>query len=552
MRCRKCGKEILDDEVFCEECKNELKRASSRSEVRELEELIESQMNELEATKELVELDELQEELDEINKNVSESLNEEVVQEKDTEVEDDTSSLIDNTKKRNKKLIIILAIIISLIVIALIIIFLVLARNKKELDEPTINEVIDYEKILNDYGTNIEKTIEDYMSKNEDMITWQQLNLLLKYDKHDVVCDVHNIYSDGSIYLNECKIDNKKIKYSYGTLKEEEKEGLKIDIYKESTDSGYYYTTDSNNSTLVGTVTCKTDNCKYINAYDKYALIKEDKYYLYNYENNEIEFGPFDMESDEKYVSHMISYSNKLYGILYKDSNNNLYNVELGKTFKDIKGEIVLPTMSLDTTLMYKYGYIITKNSNQYDFISLKTGKVGFTVKENISSLIEDSKSKVVYILAYKSSIDSFKVYNSNGKLLFDGNEFNMISIIDDGLIVANKTKFDVYDSKLKLKFSSKKYNNVFAIYNNYILVLDDKKLELLNSSGKVLATFIDDWSSNRYEFYTNLSGIKTKNNKYGIYLYVIDNDILDEKENEIEYYYIFDTKEFGKTESND
>ena len=43
MRCRNCGTEIDEFEIFCDECKKELKKASSREELRELTRLIEEQ-----------------------------------------------------------------------------------------------------------------------------------------------------------------------------------------------------------------------------------------------------------------------------------------------------------------------------------------------------------------------------------------------------------------------------------------------------------------------------------------------------------------------------
>ena len=64
MKCNRCGKEINDIEMFCDECKKYLKKFSSRREIEELEYLIEEQKNltDLENTKELVNLDELVEE----------------------------------------------------------------------------------------------------------------------------------------------------------------------------------------------------------------------------------------------------------------------------------------------------------------------------------------------------------------------------------------------------------------------------------------------------------------------------------------------------------
>ena len=54
----------------------------------------------------------------------------------------------------------------------------------------------------------------------------------LDYDRYEIECSNHNIYSDGSVYLSECKVNDKKIKYVYGEIRDEIKEGKKVNIYK--------------------------------------------------------------------------------------------------------------------------------------------------------------------------------------------------------------------------------------------------------------------------------------------------------------------------------
>ena len=52
MKCKICGKEISEDEIFCEECKEAMSNNSNEEEVKELESLIEEQ-SDLEITKPL-------------------------------------------------------------------------------------------------------------------------------------------------------------------------------------------------------------------------------------------------------------------------------------------------------------------------------------------------------------------------------------------------------------------------------------------------------------------------------------------------------------------
>ena len=549
MKCKRCGKEIEENEVFCDDCKDEMKDASSKKEVEELEDLIEDheKLNELENTKELKNLNEISEE----NK-------EEVIEELPTREElhkDDVKP-----KKNKKALIITLIVVGSIVVLGLIILSVVLtlrmfSKNKQNF-EGTANKKINYEEVINDYGKSLEETSKKYLSENSTVLTWQQLSELVKYGKYDVSCETHNIYKDGSIYLESCKVNDKNTKYTYGTIKEEKKDGKKITIYKLDYSNGYYSYSDkrNNGASEVATLTCETMDCKYINAYDKYALIKENNhYYLYNYENDSIEFGPFDMYDDYSYATDLLVNNNKLYGVIYKENNKkNIYNVTTGKTIKDVKGELLFAEMNFDPSIMYKYNYAVLEDNNTYNFVNLKTGNVSYSITGNLGDFIEDEKNKLVYMTIYDENYESFTLYNSNGKQLFNGNNFTKVNIDNGNIIVSNKNSYQVYDSNLKLKTSSKNYDEVLGLYSDFIVVLDNNHLEILDTKDSILATFDFEWDKNRYTFHSMLSGWYKENGKNGIYLVVEDKTIpFGTLGSGLEYYYIPDTKEVGviKTE---
>ena len=73
MKCKNCGKQIDDNEIFCSECKNKMRYSSSGEEVNELEKLIQDQeeINKLEDTIELVNLESLENE--DIDKDLDET-----------------------------------------------------------------------------------------------------------------------------------------------------------------------------------------------------------------------------------------------------------------------------------------------------------------------------------------------------------------------------------------------------------------------------------------------------------------------------------------------
>lgn len=563
MKCRNCGKQIEENQIFCSDCKKNLRESSSREEVRELEELTREQinLNELEQTKPLDNLDNLVEE--ELNKELvleTQKLEENVenTDSVDEKVNTEEVNSVVN-KKSNKKLIIVLVSVGSVLVLGLIILFVFLLLknlNNKTKPENDKNETtINYEKVIKDYGKSLESIVLDYISKNNEVPTWQQVSDLINYNDYEVVCETHSIYNDGSIYLSSCKVNDKDTEYSYGEFKEEIKEGKKIEIYKLNYGDDYYVYTDrrSNGSTIAGEITCETMTCKYINAYDKYVLIEDNyKYYLYNYDSNTIEFGPFTMYDEYSYTTDLLSYYNTLYGVYYTENNvKNIYNVITGKTLKNLKGNLLSDDMGFEPSIMYKYDYAIFENNNKYDFVNLKTGNVSYSIDSNISSFIEDTKNNIVYMTSYDNDYQSFKLYNSNGKLLFDGKKFNKVNVGDGNLIVSSDTTYQVYDSKLRLKTSSKEYDEVLGLYDDFIVVLDNNHLEILDINDNILATFEDEWDSDRFYFHSMISGWYTDNGKYGIYLVVEDREIpYGTMGSGLEYYYIPTTKEIGVIET--
>lgn len=528
MRCKNCNNEIEEYETFCKACKKELKKVSSKSEVEELEELIENQkkLNDLENTKELEDLDILVKE--ELALNNDENTN--IIDIEKTEKIEVKREEIHNKKKGNKKALVIIVSIILVLFIAIIVSIILLKDNK----EPE-NNIIDYKKVIKEYGTSVEKIVNDYILENNEIPTWQQINELIIYDKYDVVCGIHDIYSDGNIYLNSCKVNNVVINYSYGKEQEEIKEGKKIQIYKQDGEFISFTPTCGTGLSLVGTITCKTENCDYVKAYEKYVLIKEENsYYLYDYENDTLEFGPFNIIDENLLTNNMLVDNNKLYGIYYTESTiSNIYNVTTGKILKNVKGTPLTSNYYFNPSIMYKYNYVAVLNNNTTNFINLKTGNVSYKIEENVKTFIEDTKNNIAYILSYTTDPNKFRIYNSNGKLLFDGNEYIYFLIMDENLLVADNNSFKVYDSNLKLQTSSKKYEKLLNIYSEYIIVVDDGALKILNYEKEELAVFKNSYNKNS-TFDNSISGLFNENNKTVLNIYINNLD-----EPTIKYYYI-------------
>lgn len=549
MKCKGCGTNIEENEIFCEECKKELKKESSRGEVSELEELINEnkKLNELEQTKELTDLTNLvEQELE--NEETKE--NEEETTENTEEIEKSPKEKIKEKSSNKKKLIIIISIVIVVLIVGLISVCLLFKKDKKVEKE----EVLDYKKILNNYGDYTTKLVKDYIKEKEEIPTWQQISDLIKFKKYDVICSTHNIYKDGTIYLKDCKINNKKVKYTYGQKQEEQKVGKTINIYKNVINSSGDYEYSISYGEQVGSITCKGEECEYITAYDSYAIIKEDQeYYLYNYINNTLEFGPFNIENINNSYSYLISYNKSLYGLIYKhEGSTYIYSLLTNRTLKNIKGYLLGNQTFIDISLVYKYGYAIFVDNDKYNFINLKTGNISYSINDTLTSIVEDSEGKNLYISTINKRTNSIKLYNHNGKELFNDEDIKDYKISNTNIIVSNGKKFIIYDNNFNLKLKSSNYDSILSLYDDFVVVLNKKHLCIVDFHDKVLATFEDEWDSNKYIFHYMNSGWNTLNGKYGIYLTIQDKSkAFGSMGSWLKFYYIKQTGESGVLEMN-
>lgn len=551
MKCNRCGKEIDELEVFCSDCKNYLKEFSSRTEVRQLEELIikQKEFEALENTKELVGLDKIVEEELEKKEIIQPQIqtNETVknIVSDITRVDNDFIE-IEKEEKRKKKIITIMSIIFGvLFIISGVLLILFILLDKQEKPEENVPEVvIEFEKAINAYGDKVKEVVEEYINTNKDIPTWQYVIENVEYNRYEVECLNHIIYEDGNIYLSDCTVNNEATDYIYGEEQEEKKEGKKITIYKENYNGFWVYLNESNkNSVEAGFITCKSEECSYVSAYDKFVLVKENnEYYLYDYTNNSINFGPFDLNNEYDTLVH----NNELYGIIYRQENqNNIYNVKTSKILKNIKGSVLPGEMGFDPTIMYKYNYAVLVNDEKNNFVNLKTGNISYTIKENIIDFVENESKKIVYIVTLTNN-DKYKIYNSTGKALFSGKEYSNYILDSNNLLIATETSFKVYDTDLKLIIKSNDYDQILGLYSDCVIALKDNDLIILNIEDKEYTKFEDVWDSDNNIFYNNLSGKKD-----GKIIITVENKKIPygTQGNAIEYYYDLATKESGFTE---
>ena len=490
MECKKCGIGIDEFELYCNDCKELLKKEKEY----EILVLKNKELNKFEITKEVENLQNFKDEAPVDKLSLKEELKDIV------NIEDVEFNLNQNN---NKKTIIIICSILLVISISILMIVLYNDKDNNVAEEKVIN----YKKIILDYGKIVSSSVVEYLNINGEIPSWSAISEIIEYKDYDVVCSIHSIYKDGNIYLNGCKVDDEETEYSYGEYQEEIKGGKKVEIFKKSYNNNYFSYSNINdgNLELAGTITCKTESCEYVIAYNKYVLIKEsDGHYLYDYETSSIEFGPFEIAEEE---NNMLAYENDLYGIIYEsEKSQNMYNTNTGKTLKNLKGELLVPNSHFNSSIIYKYGYVILKENDKNNFVNLKTGNVSYTITGLINAFIDDVVNNVVYMTTLNPDNSKLTIYNSNGKKKFGGKEYNHIILHNGKIIVADDTNFYVYNSKLIKELTSKDYD-ILDVYNGFVAVIDSEYLSIVDFDDNILTTFDLKWESKKYSLDTQLSG---------------------------------------------
>ena len=144
-------------------------------------------------------------------------------------------------KEKGFTLIELLAVIVILAIIALI-------------ATPIILNIIDDSKNSSDkrsielYAKAIENAVGNYQLKNaqDKDITLEKISEYIEYKGNKVECEITEIYEDGTIYLDKCKIDNKEVEYTYGK-------------YIEVTDSQICKLEEGTSKTIGAKYTCTLD-----------------------------------------------------------------------------------------------------------------------------------------------------------------------------------------------------------------------------------------------------------------------------------------------------
>ena len=373
-------------------------------------------------------------------------------------------------KKNNKKKIIISVILILVLLIFIIILFVINNHNKSEEVQNKTKELTkkQQEKIISGYGDALKGIIAVYYDKQNVLLEYEDAVKLVDY-KYKVECSEHEIYEDGKIYLNKCKINNKKTNYSYGEKQEKKEKPLiteddiKVYVSKES-----------------GKATLKEPSKK--DDYDIYGFNIDGAYQELTLLSEKD--SPFVFYYDNEYLVHMINFKTKekvLEGLNYQailpieyddkyDSSYigvqingkwGIYNLKTNERIVSHKYDNISPRLHMGTSgpitsiTSLEDGIIAVENHN-YDYSKIYYGLLNY--REN----------KELLPLEYKTMLHS-------GKYLWTIDEFG------DGHI------FNHYGEE-QLK---EKYDKIYwTVDGKYVLVQDKNELKLISIKGKELYNY--------------------------------------------------------------
>jgi len=125
--------------------------------------------------------------------------------------------IVEEKKNSNKILLYVLIGIVSFLIIVLLVSLLLVKKSSTQEDSSKKGlSLAEQEKIITNYGTAVNGVIGLYLEKKELNLTYDEATQLVDFE-YDVYCEEHEVYEDGSLFLNGCTIDGKKTKASYGT-----------------------------------------------------------------------------------------------------------------------------------------------------------------------------------------------------------------------------------------------------------------------------------------------------------------------------------------------
>jgi hypothetical protein len=415
--------------------------------------------NEDESTKKINTLTNLKVDYDE---DIIDDLKEKESEEEKEEVKEKEIKKSDNKgNNKKKKIIIISSIIVVLLIILVVVLVLVFGKNEDTVvvEEDKALTKSEQKKIINNFGDAVSGVIAIYFNNQNVLLEFDDAVKLIDFD-YTIKCNNHEVYSDGSIYLDNCKINGNKTSYSYGEKQEIEEEVTSddvINVYVNKT-SSLATLTEPKNKDDYDIYEVKIDG-----VYSDVTLLSEyDGSYLFYF--------------DEDYLGHMVNYktgkkvlsSVNYSNILPVRSSDNIYSTSyVGVKVSDKWGIYNLKTREkiLDTVYDYIAPYLYIGISGPATSVDcLEDNKIA-VLKNDYYGVIDFTTGNEVIPIKYKTLTKSGKYLwatDSNG----DGHIFD-------------------YSGN---EYLNDKYDKIYGIVDGiYILVNDNNSIKMVKIDGKVL-----------------------------------------------------------------
>ena len=301
---------------------------------------------EISNTKTVETVEDLKEEAkEEAKEEVEEVLEEEpepVVETSPVEVKEDVPTPATAPKKKSHLVIwILVAGIVILCLIFIAVLVVTRTPKKEQTDKKKELTAAEQKQIIQEYGEALEGIIGVYYQKQEVLLEYEDAILLVKYD-YDVVCEEHEIYEDGKVFLDECSIDEQEVTYSYG--KKQKKAELQEGAIK------VYVSKDNGKATLK-----EPSNVK---DYDVYSFDIEGKYSSLTLLGSKNDYVFY---MDENYYVHVLNYKKRVKALPDVDYDQVIpiqYNGEFDQHYVAVAKNDIWGVYNLDTeerTVTIKY-----------------------------------------------------------------------------------------------------------------------------------------------------------------------------------------------------
>ncbi len=333
-------------------------------------------------------------------------------------------------------------------------------ENQQTYKKDTLSDKEIEEKIKT-FGEALELVLSVSYEKENKTLTYEEA-VKLVHNSSDISCDIHEIYEDRKVYLNECSYAGKKTKYSYG----EKQEIKQID---NTTTITVYVEKNSKTATLEK----PSDVTKYdvytVNVGEKYYSAElftntgfeyvlyyaNDRYHMTNYvTGKEIfsELNPSDIKVFNKNSKRDTSYVALLINNKWAIYNINTSSM-VGNTVYDNINDYSWGQINVINDL-----YIVVKNGDNYGIINYQTGS------ELLPVIYKELKLGENYLFVSDGNI--YTVYDFNGEAYLTG-EFEKIYNITKGNYIVGKKNNKIVFSNItgKILYDFGEVSNIKSYY---------------------------------------------------------------------------------------